>query len=108
MRAQGQGRQEVRDPEHRGGGRRQGHLRRERVQPVPAAQAVRQAGLLRQLCHPLQGCQEQIQTGKEGQNSSSQVWIPSTKISRSQDPSSQIKHRITVDLNSIFLTLTFD
>ena len=87
MRPQGQSRQEVRDQEHRGGGRRQGHLRRERVQPVPAAQAVRQAGLLCQLRHPLQGGQEQIQRGQEGQNSSSQVWIPEANNTRSQDRS---------------------
>merc|ERR1712130_397736 len=73
---QGQGDPEVCDQEHCGGCRRQGHLRGERLHQLPAAQAVRQALLLRLLRYPLQGGKEQVARVEKGQNSATEVWIP--------------------------------
>lgn len=52
LRPQGQSHQEVRHQEHRGGRSRQGHLGGQRLRLLCPAQAVREAALLRQLCHP--------------------------------------------------------
>merc|ERR1712150_287205 len=84
---QGQGHQEVRHQEHRGGRCREGYLRRQRVHPVPAAQALRQAGLLCELRHPFQGGEKQKPGSQEGPDSAAKVWIlrPQTSAgSRSQ------------------------
>jgi hypothetical protein len=53
--------------EHSWGRSRQGHLRGLRLRELPAPQAVRQAVLLRLVRHPLEGGQEQVQRGSEGQ-----------------------------------------
>merc|ERR1719347_1822232 len=64
------------DQEHCGGCCSQGYLRGQCLHKLPAAQAVRQAVLLCVLRYPLKSGQKQEQRGKEGQDSSTQVWFP--------------------------------
>ncbi|CAM5168772.1 unnamed protein product, partial [Eretmochelys imbricata] len=59
--------------EHCGGRRGPGHLRSQRLRFVRAAQAVREAALLRQLRHPQQGGEEPFPGGPEGPYPSTQV-----------------------------------
>ncbi|CAM4602393.1 unnamed protein product [Lepidochelys kempii] len=55
------------------GRRGPGHLRSQRLRFVRAAQAVREAALLRQLRHPQQGGEEPFPGGPEGPYPSTQV-----------------------------------
>merc|ERR1711982_33501 len=54
--------------------------------PVPAAQAVRQALLLRLLRYPLQGGKEQVARVEKGQNSATEVWIPESSAAAGTSP----------------------
>ena len=64
---EGQGHPEVCHPEHRRGRSRQGHLRGVGLLQLPTPQVVRQTLLLRLVRYPLQGRQEQVQGGPQGQ-----------------------------------------
>ena len=67
---------QVRDQEHCGGCCCERYLRGQCVHQLPTAQALRQAVLLCELRHPLQGCPQQVQGSQEGQNSTPQVRVP--------------------------------
>merc|ERR1712042_70070 len=71
--SEGQVDQEVRDPQHRRGRRRQRYLRRLSLRSVRLAQAVRQAPLLRVLRHSLQGRPWTISGGEKGQDAATKI-----------------------------------